>query len=70
MGQAKAPADQAAIAEQALDLLRGGAGGDIEILGLAFEQQVAHGAADQVCGMARFIEVVQHAQRSLADVAT
>ncbi len=38
-------ADQVGPAEQWLDLFREGVGGEVEILGLDAEQQVAHGAA-------------------------
>ena len=46
--QAEAAADDAAVAEQALDLVRRRAGGDVEVLRLALEQEVAHAAADEV----------------------
>jgi hypothetical protein len=45
--EAEAPADQAQVAEQRLDLLGRRVGGDVEILRMAADQQVAHGAADQ-----------------------
>ena len=45
--QVKAPADQAAVAEDAPNVFRVRVGRDVEILGLQAEQQVAHGAADQ-----------------------
>src|SRR6185312_12049704 len=41
-------ADQAAIAKQLLHLVRRGIGGDVEILRRDPEQQVAHGATDQM----------------------
>src|SRR3546814_10464172 len=43
--QAETAADQAAVAEQVLDLFRRGAGGDVEVLGMAADHRVAHGAA-------------------------
>ena len=45
---AEAPADDEGAAELVLDLFRGGVGGDVEVLGPASQQQVAHGAADDV----------------------
>ena len=51
--EAEAAADQAAVAEQALDLLGRRVGGDVEILRMAAEQQIAHGAADQECRHSR-----------------
>ncbi len=51
--QTEAPADQAAVAEQPLHLLGQRIGGDVEILRLDADQQVAHAAADQKCHEAR-----------------
>ena len=48
VGQAEAPADDAAVSEEPLDLLRRGAGDDVEVLRLEPEEQVPHAAADQV----------------------
>ena len=48
MGQPEPAADDAAVAEAAPDLVRGRRSGDIEILGFAAEQEVAHAASDQV----------------------
>ncbi|MCW0422840.1 hypothetical protein NB713_000783 [Xanthomonas sacchari] len=68
VGQAEAAADQATVAEQLLDLLGGGVGGDVEILGLDLDQQVADRAADQVGAEAGLAQPVQHAQGVGADV--
>ena len=43
----EAAADDEGAPEQALDLFRRGVGGDVEVLGLDAQQQVAHRAADQ-----------------------
>src|SRR5690606_1371461 len=64
----EAAPDQAAVAEQRLDLLRGGVGGDVEVLGAAAHQQVAHGPAHQVGAEAGIAEAVEHPERILADV--
>ena len=49
--EAEAAADDAAVPEQAPDVVGRRAGGDVEVLGLAAEQQVADAAADQVGGV-------------------
>jgi Asp-tRNA(Asn)/Glu-tRNA(Gln) amidotransferase A subunit family amidase len=66
--QAEAPADQPAIAEQRLDLLGRGVGGDVEVLRMPADQQVAHGAADEEGAEAAFAQAIEHAQRVGADV--
>jgi len=48
MRQTEAPADQPAVAELSLDLLRRRIGGDIEILGMAADQQITDRAADDI----------------------
>ncbi|EGD09045.1 hypothetical protein XVE_2677 [Xanthomonas vesicatoria ATCC 35937] len=68
MRQTKTAADQAAIAEQRFDFFRRGTGGDVEILGVAADQQIADRAADQIGAKAGFAQAVQHAQRVGADV--
>src|SRR5690606_718806 len=68
VGQAEAAADQAAVAEQLLDLLRRGVGGHVEILGMHPQQQVADRAADQVGAKAGLAQPVEHAQCVGTDV--
>src|SRR5205814_6735168 len=46
--ETKPPADDAAVPEQALDVVRGCAGDDVEVLRFATEQQVADATADEV----------------------
>jgi hypothetical protein len=65
--QAKAPADEQRAAEQRLDLLGPGVGGDVEILGLDAEQHVAHRAAHHVARMAALGEHVADLERGRAD---
>ena len=60
--QPEPAADQAAVAEQRLDLLRRGVGGDVEVLGFAADQQVAHRAAHQVGAEPGFAQAIQHPQ--------
>ena len=64
----EAPADQPAVAEQLLDLVRMRVGRDVEILRVQAEQQVAHGAADQKGLVAGFLEPVEDLQRIRGDV--
>ena len=51
--EAEAPADDAAVAEEGPHVLGAGARGDVEVLRLAAEEQVADAAADQVRLVAR-----------------
>jgi len=59
----EASADDAAVAEQRLDLARPRLGGDVEVLGQEAEQQVADAAADQVGLDAPPLQARQHADR-------
>ncbi len=68
MGEAEAAADQAAVAEQLLDLFGRGVGSHVEILGLAIDQQVAHRAADKIGAEACIAQAIKHAQGVRADV--
>jgi hypothetical protein len=69
VGQSEPAADQAAIAEQLLDLFRRGIGGDVEVLRVATDQQVADGATYQVGTKAGLAQPIQDAQRVGTDVA-
>jgi hypothetical protein len=64
VGEAEAAADQAAVAEQLLDLFGRGVGGHVEILGLAIDQQIAHRAADKVGAEAGIAQAIARAGRS------
>ena len=55
----EAPADDERAAEQRLHLLRRRVGGDVEVLGLDAEQQVAHRAADHERLEARFLQLAR-----------
>ena len=70
MRQPKTPADQATVAEQLAHLLRQGVGGNIEVLGLKTQQQIADAAADQEGLESRLAQAIQHAQCVLGDVCT
>ena len=69
MRETEAAADQPAITEQATYILRARIGGNIEILRLAPEQQIAHTTANQMGLIARILQAVQHLQRIGADIA-
>jgi len=68
VGQAETAADEAAVAEQRLDLLRRRVGGDVEILGGLPEQQVTDAAADQVGLIAPLVQAIEHLEGILADL--
>jgi len=59
MGEAEPPADEPAVPEDLLDLVGTGVGGDVEVLGLTAEEQIAHPAADEVGKMTRLLEAVK-----------
>ena len=65
--QLEAAADDERAPKMRLDLLRRGIGGDVEVLRRDVEQQVAHGAADDVRAMAGFLQRLAHAQRGARD---
>jgi hypothetical protein len=57
---AKTLADDEGAAKQVLDLLGRGIGGHVEVLGTQAQQQVAHGAADDIGLVARALEGLHH----------
>jgi len=63
----EAPTDYPGAAEQVLDLLGGGVGGDIEILGVLAENDVPHAAADQIGLKLVFTEYVYNPACAIAD---
>ena len=69
MHQLEAATDHPRVAKLGADLLGRGAGGNVEILGLYADQQVAHAAADQVGLVAGFLQTVHHAHRVAAELA-
>ncbi|MNZ78588.1 hypothetical protein D3C78_971680 [compost metagenome] len=66
--QLEAPADHPRVAELGTHLLGSGAGGDVEVLGLVPEQQVAHAATDQIGLIAGFLQALDHADGVAADL--
>jgi hypothetical protein len=67
MGEAKTPADKAAIPEDLLDLAGCGIGRDIEVLWLPSEQKVAHPSAYEVGMIALLLQAVEHTKRIRTD---
>jgi len=66
--QPEAPADDPAVAKQPLDLAWMGLGSDVEVLGLAAEEQIADAAADEIGLVATALQTRQHPQGVLIDV--
>ena len=66
--QTKPPADDPAVPEQLLDLIRMRRGADVEILRPAADEQIAHAAADEVGGVLELTEPIQHLQRVGVDL--
>ena len=64
VGEAEAPADDPAVAEQLLDLVRMRRRADVEVLRPAVEQQVADAAADQVGDVVVLVEPVEDLEAS------
>ena len=64
--QPESAADDKCAAKQRLDLLRRRVGGDVEVLGLEAEQQVAHGAADDKGVIALALQPLDHLHRAAA----
>ncbi len=68
VSEAKAPSDEAAVAEHRFHLLRRGVGGHVEVLGLPSEQQVANATAHQVGLVAALLQAVEHFQGTFGNV--
>src|SRR5690606_24965840 len=65
--EAEAPADELAVAEYLAHLFRVRVRGDVEILRLASEHEVAHAAPHQERPVPGVLQAVEHLQRVLAD---
>ncbi len=68
VGEPEAPADDPAVPEQLLDLVRVGVGTDVEVFRLPAEQQVPHAATDEVSGVVELLQPVQNFERVRVDV--
>jgi len=68
MRQSKAPANQPAVTEQVVDLLRLGISDDIEILGLTAQQQIPHPTADQTGAITGMVQSIQDRDRAGTDI--
>src|ERR1700748_1208067 len=69
VNEAEAAADDEGAAEQRLHLFRRGVRRDVEVLGLEVDQQVAHGAADDVGLVAGVLQLLADVDRRLDDQA-
>ena len=68
MGQAKAPAYQPAVPEDLSELVRGGIGNNVKILGLSSEKQVAHTSARKVAEESALGQRVENLECLRADI--
>jgi hypothetical protein len=68
--QTKSSSDQAAIAKQPAHVIGARIGGDIEVLGLTPQKQIAHTATHHVGLEAGVLQPIQHFERVFADVAS
>ena len=69
MGKTKPAADDPAVAEQLLDLIRVRGGADVEVLRPSAEQEIAHAPADEIRDVVVLPKSVQHFERIRVDVA-
>ena len=65
--QLETAANHAGIAEFGPNLLRGGAGGHVEVFRFKVQQQVAHAATDQIGLVAGLLQAFDHADGVTAD---
>src|SRR5439155_12354913 len=68
VGKPETPADQPRVAEHVLNLIGIRVGRNVEIFGLALQQQVAHTATDDERLVAGVFQAVQDLERALRDV--
>ena len=66
--QTEAAADEEAVAERPLHLVRGRVRADIEILRRAAQQQIAHAAADEIGRIPQLGQTVEDLERVRVDV--
>src|SRR6185369_12867601 len=69
VGQAETPADDPAVAEQFLDLVRVRRRSDVEVFGPATQQQIANAAANEVRDVVMLVKPVKNLERVGVDVA-
>ena len=60
MRQSEAPADHTAVTEEVAHFVGAGTRGQVEVLGLATEHQVAHASAHEVGCVAMSVEAANH----------
>jgi hypothetical protein len=69
VGQAEPPSDDPAVPKELLDLVGMRRGADVEVLGLAAQQQVADAAAHEVGGVVPLVQPVQDPEGVRIDLA-
>ena len=69
MRETESSSDDPAVSKQLLDLMRMRGRPDVEILGTAFQEQVADAAADEVCDVMVFVKPIKNFERVRIDVA-
>ena len=69
VGESKPPSDDPAVAKELLDLMRVRGRADVEVLGPASEEQVAHAAADQVGDVVVLVELIEDFEGTGIDVS-
>jgi hypothetical protein len=68
MRQSEAPPDDPAVAEEPLDLLGTRRRSEVEVLGVAVEQEVAHAAPDEIRNVVELPQAVQDLERVWIDL--
>lgn len=66
--EAEAAADDPAVTEEALDVVRTRAGADVEVLGTTMEQQIAYAASDEIRLEAGRVQTVEDPEGIGVDV--
>src|SRR3970040_1496051 len=66
--QPEPASDDPAVPEQLLDLVRMGGGADVDVFRAPREEETANAPANEVGGVARLIEAIQHFERVGVDV--
>jgi hypothetical protein len=70
MCQAEATADDPAVLEETLDLIRMRRRADVEVLGSPTEQQISHTAAHQIRDVAVLVEPIENLERVRIDLGS
>ena len=69
VGEPEAPADDPAVAEQLLDLVRMGGRADVVVFRTPLKQQIANAATNEVCDVIVLVKPVENFERVGIDIA-